>query len=171
MNECDYLLLHISGAWGASLAYGSVWFEYKNRRWFRGRSTRREWWTELFYLFLVSAIASALGPVAGTIIGTWRLVLFWAVTARRLHDLNQSAWLQVGVIACFIGASLGVLALDDGTGWFANVVTLDSTLRTNIIPVISSLSVFINLAFYGWLGFFKGTEGPNAWGEDAPAQW
>jgi uncharacterized membrane protein YhaH (DUF805 family) len=139
------------------LAYHRVWFEYKNKRWFRGRSTRREWWTELVYLFFISSVAAGIGPIAGATIGAWRLILFWAATARRLHDLNRSAWIQVGVIASFVGFAGGTLALDEGTAWIGGIFW--------------SVSGLINLAFYIWLGFFKGTDGPNTWGEDAPVEW
>ena len=62
---------------------------------FDGRASRSEYWW--FYLFfaLSWAVGSVMSPAIGTIVGLVLLLPYFAVTARRLHDINNSGWLQL----------------------------------------------------------------------------
>lgn len=67
---------------------------------FNGRASRSEFW--YFYLFLL--IVAGLGwfiaiqtyiIVIAYIAWFILLIPFWAVSARRLHDIDKSGWLQI----------------------------------------------------------------------------
>tara|TARA_E500000331_G_C17209862_1_gene693153 strand:+ start:724 stop:1071 length:348 start_codon:yes stop_codon:yes gene_type:complete len=66
---------------------------------FDGRASRSEfWWFYLFYL-LCWIVGFALDPVIEVIVILGLFLPYIAVTARRLHDINNSGWLQlVGLI-------------------------------------------------------------------------
>jgi uncharacterized membrane protein YhaH (DUF805 family) len=152
---------------GKLLAYRWVWFDDTNKRWFRGRSSRKEWWLELLYMGLITGIAGAISPIAGAIIGALRLVQFWAVTARRLHDLNQTAWIHVGVILSYAIVVYTSVGLEVRDSWLATTFPPSGLFAREVFPVISGLSIFVAILFYGWIGFVKGTDAPNPYGEDA----
>jgi len=65
---------------------------------FRGRSTRREFWTFVLTFVIIAVILSALKRVAapfGVILLIYLIVLFTPcldVGVRRMHDDNKSGW-------------------------------------------------------------------------------
>jgi uncharacterized membrane protein YhaH (DUF805 family) len=71
---------------------------------FKGRSSRSEyWWFQLFYI-LVAIIGSVIDPILG---GVVYLVLFLpllAVSVRRLHDKDKSAWFLLFYFIPIVGA-------------------------------------------------------------------
>ncbi|MDR1696312.1 MAG: DUF805 domain-containing protein [Endomicrobium sp.] len=75
---------------------------------FSGRATREQFW----YFVLVSfAISTVLGIISGGILSFLvSLILLLpslGITARRLHDINQSGWLQLVAVI----PALGLLVL------------------------------------------------------------
>lgn len=77
-----------------------------------GRASRSEFWFFMFFLMLVS-IAVAVGDVI-LFAHADLLYLFWismllpavSVLARRLHDINRSAWWAAVVILPFVGSTV-----------------------------------------------------------------
>jgi len=70
---------------------------------FNGRAARPELWWWVLFVFLASAAASMLGPIAS---GLFSLAVFLpnlAVAARRLHDIDRSGWWQLIVLIPLIG--------------------------------------------------------------------
>src|SRR5690625_1231602 len=90
------------------------WFFYSLRRYndFQGRSRRKEYWSFILYLLLlsirVSFVDSIFGfcPMYGSFYGPVTSLLFLfmfipslAVSVRRLHDIGKSGWwLLVGFL-------------------------------------------------------------------------
>ncbi|GIW16655.1 MAG: membrane protein [Tepidiforma sp.] len=80
---------------------------------FEGRASRSEFWWFTLGQFLVGLAFFLLSGIAGALIALYYLFLLAglvpsiAVTARRLHDIGQSGWLQlIGLIPI-----LGTIAL------------------------------------------------------------
>ncbi|MEJ2489529.1 MAG: DUF805 domain-containing protein [Sulfurovaceae bacterium] len=75
---------------------------------FEGRASRREYLWFILFLIIFTMVASVIGTIANAERGALFfvikviLVIFalptWAVTARRLHDINLSGWLALIVI-------------------------------------------------------------------------
>jgi len=66
---------------------------------FNGRASRPEFWW--FYLFNIICwiVAFAISPVIEIVVIAGLALPYIAVTARRLHDINKSGWLQlIGLI-------------------------------------------------------------------------
>ena len=66
---------------------------------FNGRASRPEFWW--FYLFNIICwiVAFAISPVIEIVVIAGLFLPYIAVTARRLHDINKSGWLQlIGII-------------------------------------------------------------------------
>ena len=70
---------------------------------FNGRASRPEFWW--FYLFNIVCwiVAFAISPVIELVVIAGLLLPYIAVTARRLHDINKSGWLQLIAIIPLIG--------------------------------------------------------------------
>jgi uncharacterized membrane protein YhaH (DUF805 family) len=153
---------------------------------FNGRANRTEYW--LFGLFQVilyiGIMAISVGLAAsgsiGAAVGTGLLLFVvvalgcfapnLAVTVRRLHDSNRSAWWLLlyapGFLASF--ATIGEIAsLSRGMGENANPEALASLAAT--APHISVLSLAGNLCqllMFAYL-VWPGTRGPNRFGDDS----
>ena len=95
---------------------------FRNYANFEGRATRSEYWW--FYglfatLFVAIFVASvAWKPALLTLWAVYLLVMLppvWAVTVRRLHDLDRSGtWAVLGIIP-FVGVRLTRLLVQPGT--------------------------------------------------------
>jgi len=81
-----------------------------------------------------------------------------AIAAKRLHDRNKSAWWLVFIL---LGGALFELAVLFGVA--AVGTDAETTTLGNALIVIGGL---ISLWFFVELGFFKGTQGPNRFGDD-----
>jgi len=70
---------------------------------FNGRASRPEFWW--FYLFNIVCwiVAFAISPVIELVVIAGLLLPYIAVTARRLHDINKSGWLQLIAIIPLVG--------------------------------------------------------------------
>ena len=132
---------------------------------FKGRAGRREWWLSTFGNALVGAIVGAV-PGIGVLLSLPWIMGTLAINARRLHDLKLSAWLQIvpmvfGVAAVALFAYIGSpaelpepsLELTTPIGWFT---------------IAAAIATLFYIAFYVWLGFVPGREGPNVYGEADP---
>ena len=103
---------------------------------FSGRATRSEFW--YFYLFIFLTYIIFLILLIGvslhflwiwTVFGIGIIIPSFAVTARRLHDVNKSGWLQLIP--------------------FPSAVLMDLLEKTN--EVMSGLFVLVTLALYIYL--------------------
>jgi len=79
---------------------------------FDGRASRSEFW----YFFLAFwIVAIVLAFVSWTLLSIWSLVTtipYYAVSSRRLHDINKSGWFQLFYLIPFIGVIVLII-------WFA----------------------------------------------------
>lgn len=62
---------------------------------FDGRASRSEFWWWTLFVLLISAGGQAIGDTAAALVGLGTLLPYLAVSARRLHDVNRSGWLQL----------------------------------------------------------------------------
>ena len=94
---------------------------------FNGRASRSEFWFFSLFLFIYLFVAGFLLGIVGAsdeAFGVATLVLLIpvfipgiAVAARRLHDINQSGWMQCIFIPGFFADELL------GTGWVIYILT------------------------------------------------
>ncbi|WP_426225158.1 DUF805 domain-containing protein [Pseudarthrobacter sp. DSP2-3-2b1] len=104
--------------YGASLPDAVIRF-FKKYGTFSGRASRSEyWWWVLvngifIILFYAAAVLAGINQsevglmIALSLASSWllaTLVPAWALTARRLHDINLSGWLGLLVLIPFFGA-------------------------------------------------------------------
>ncbi len=94
---------------------------------FKGRTSRRGYWTFFLYDFFVRVILILLGVAVHALLilySLYSLILIiptFSLTTRRLHDVGQSGWLQIvpaliGVAGLFAAktldsASAGIIAI------------------------------------------------------------
>lgn len=123
-------------------------------RWFRGRSTRREWWVSQFQFLVLASLSSTGGTVVAVLVGAWLAARTIALTTRRLHDLGYSGWWQV-----LGSSSFAILFLSEG---FLSIGSLSESL-------LGSAAVVVCILFYGLVGCLPGTGKPNVYGEFALA--
>jgi uncharacterized membrane protein YhaH (DUF805 family) len=123
------------------------------QRWFRGRSTRGEWWVSQFQFLILSSIAATGGTAVAVLVGAWLGARTIALTTRRLHDLGYSGWWQIlGV------GSVAALFFSEGTNTTYSVSN----------SLLGSIAVFICILYCIFLGFLPGPGKPNVYGEYAP---
>jgi uncharacterized membrane protein YhaH (DUF805 family) len=91
-----------------------------------------------------------------------------AVTTRRLHDLKQSAWMQIVPMAIG-GVALSVMLGTDAHHQFQlnDLLAMDTPVE-KARAGLAVLTVILSIAFSAWLGFAPGTKGPNCYGEADP---
>ena len=95
---------------------------------FNGRASRSEFWyfcLAVVIYFFVAGFLLGITVVSDEVFGLATLVLFIpifipsiAVAARRLHDINQSGWMQCIFIPGFVADEFL------GTGWVIYALTL-----------------------------------------------
>jgi uncharacterized membrane protein YhaH (DUF805 family) len=151
---------------------------------FNGRANRAEYW--LFGLFQVLlyigigafSVALAASGSIGTAVGTGMLLfclvalgLFipnLAVTFRRLHDSNRSAWWLLlyvpGILSSFM--AIGELVSLATHAASSTPEALDSlaghTAHVGIVGIIGDICQLVMFAYLVW----PGTRGPNRFGSD-----
>ena len=95
---------------------------------FKGRASKSEFWFfilfEFIYLFIAGFLLGVVGVTSEETIGIATLILMIpvlvpgiAVTARRIHDFNQSGWMQCIFIPGFFADEFL------GTGYVLYIVT------------------------------------------------
>ena len=105
-------------------ALSSVFRNYAN---FKGRAQRSEFWWFTLFAVVSQSIANFI-PFVGGIYSLALLLPSLAVTARRLHDTDRSAWwlilFALGILAWIVGSLLVILA-------FASFFTYSWVLEWN----------------------------------------
>jgi uncharacterized membrane protein YhaH (DUF805 family) len=139
---------------------------------FRGRINRAPYWLAtigvvLVYSVVVVALVAGMWGVGraegggigllvllGVIFGVVVILLLWnmlALAAKRLHDLNKSAW---WIVPYYV---------------LPSILQLPASLST-VLPATNLLLDLISVAISAWvlveLGFLPGTVGPNRFGPD-----
>ncbi len=116
---------------------------------FSGRACRSEfWWYMLFYIGIgvgLDFLSEAVGSI-------WTLVNFLpsiAVSARRLHDIDKTGWLQ---LLPLVGAPFLLI------GMFAD-------FNTVLVAIGGIVMVGLWVLLVVWFAT-RGTQGPNRFGED-----
>ena len=129
---------------------------------FVGRARRAEYWGIQLVVAICSFILTnasgreGLPGVATVILIALAVASPWmgvAVTIRRLHDLNRSGWWLLGAYLLVLVLCLPLLSADHPNGASA---TLPPAL----------LGIGVMVSFWVWVGFFRGTPGPNAFGPE-----
>ncbi len=141
---------------------------------FKGRITRRDWWTGYLILFAISMTFTGIemwiyadaDPFDKVIIRErtyhflfFNLLALWpslALYNKRLHDLNRSSW---GLLVFFVPNFLYLgLAL---------VNPVDLSFGTTLSSQLSyQLMTFVHILSLVLLGGLQGTKGDNAYGPD-----
>ena len=150
---------------------------------FSGRASRKTFWLTLLLLIAISfAMSIVLGVFAGVgaevlggaepsvtaalfgggLVGIVMIVVYvaifvisLAISVRRLHDLDRSAWFLVGYYLITIVLSAVAYA------------TMTSGPGDSILSAVAGIIQFVlAIAFLIYLGFIRGTEGPNRFGPD-----
>lgn len=142
-------------------AYVSYW--KKSFVW-SGRATRAEyWWPVLvnFLINLVSMIVTVFVPFFGILFGLFGIVTIFpgfAVLARRMHDVNKSAWFGVMPILLLFG--LTVSAIVGNTG-----VQSEFDGFKAIVLIIGYLIAFVMGIIVFIYTLLPGTKGKNKYGD------
>lgn len=89
------------------LTWHTMWRNYAN---FTGRASRREFWSFMWGLPLLSSISFG-------ILGLLGLIPLIAITIRRMHDVNKCGWWSCVPIACFF---LYLKKSDEGVNRYGN---------------------------------------------------
>ncbi|MCP1198727.1 DUF805 domain-containing protein [Notoacmeibacter sp. MSK16QG-6] len=150
---------------------------------FTGRASRKTFWlTQLFIVAVSIGIGLAVGVfagVGGVILGgtepsataalfggglvaivmiALNVVVFiisLAVSARRFHDLNRSAWWLLGIfVASVVLSVLGYATMASDAG---------DTTPSALFTILNGL---LGLGLIVYLGFIRGTDGMNRYGPD-----
>ena len=146
-------------------AISSVFRNFAN---FNGRARRSEFWWFVLFAFLSQIILNFV-PILGSIYSLVLLLPSLAVTARRLHDTNRTAWWVllylvpiVGFIVLFVMfiALLGANVLDP---WQF------SDAEWGVLGVLFLIWLLVSIVAWIVLLVFQimpGTVGPNRYGPD-----
>lgn len=155
---------------------------------FKGRASRREYWTTILIIFITSLIVSipdwivrlAIGYESGfslfsSIYSISILLPTTALTFRRLHDVGRSGWLVISeyIVSAVAGISIcsaviaGYINMTFSRSlWFADA-SMIALLLFGIVLALASLTLSIIIFVFTLL---KGQSGPNRYGE-APSQY
>ena len=137
-----------------------------------GRSGRPEFWGSVALLIAISYVSVYLANLPGP--GLFTLVFWQYVYARRLHDIDRTAWWGVAVLAVsfiplalaffFAGDEVQALLLEQTeqasrAGWFWYFTGMYG-------------EIVIQHGFTIWLGFQKGDPVDNRFGDwPRPLRW
>lgn len=132
---------------------------------FEGRIPRGQYWLGILIILastvglnlLIEASGGSFEKISGLV---WLLYLFpyCAILTKRAHDRNRSAWFGLfGIYGIFVG-SIGV------------IMAAYIGVPMKILEGLGSLYMLLYLVGIVWvgieLGFVKGTEGENRYGEN-----
>ena len=86
---------------------------------FEGRANRKEFWMWVLVVFVISFVLSLIPKAGGILSAIFSLAVLLTsigVTARRLHDLGKSGWLQMLGLIPFIGILIVlILCIPEGS--------------------------------------------------------
>ena len=137
------------------------------------RATRMEYWLTMLVLvvinFFINLFCQHLSrnftySIGGTWHGEHYFWLFWQllgigtyvyfvrVCVKRLHDMNLSGWLAVPIVVCPIGMCV------------IYVISALSSHESATWKVINLTLGAVYLGMLLWMGFKRGTAGPNKYG-------
>jgi uncharacterized membrane protein YhaH (DUF805 family) len=125
---------------------------------FQGRASRAEYWWWVTFAALVN-LALLLIPPLNVIAGIALLLPNLAVSVRRLHDVNRSAWFLL------LPTPFGVLAAIFGTIYFLGRAGLmaPNTASGTAFATFGLISIAASLILLFWF-CQKGTAVPNQYG-------
>ena len=146
-------------------AVTSVFRNFAN---FSGRAQRSEFWWFVLFAFISQSILS-LVPFVGGIYSLVLLLPSLAVTARRLHDTDRTAWWMLFYLVPIVGfiilaivtlSLLGINAFDplqvNDVGWGVVGILF-------LVWLLGSIAAWIVLLVFQ---IMPGTVGPNRYGPD-----
>lgn len=131
---------------------------------FKGRTGRYGYWAFVAINFLIASIifcfVSGGIPALDSLYSMIVLIPSWALSVRRLHDINKSGW-WIG--AALIG-TLGLLGLE---AWQTQNLLAGATSLTLDYVILGWSILLLALGCYILvLSFFKGTKGANKYGAE-----
>jgi len=124
----------------------SIYFNHR-------RAPRRRFWASLIFLILTNVVC-VFAPILG-VLSALAYGYFIKTSVRRLHDIGRSGWLACVLIASTLTSTVILVVGSEGHG-------MDS-ICTDILNVVAAMVTF---AMVGWLGFARGTQGPNKYGPE-----
>ena len=126
-----------------------------------GRIGRRDFWIGFVIVMVASLLINLIPGGLGALIGLLTLWPQICIHAKRLHDMDRTAWLMllpgvVSVLAGIVGLMTGAMGSDGpgGVGHPNDVVLFG----------IGAVIVVVGVGFLLWVGLTRGTEGPNTYG-------
>jgi uncharacterized membrane protein YhaH (DUF805 family) len=139
---------------------------------FKGRIGRQQYWLGTLVMFIVLFVVDwILGipgkeppdshlAIAGYVIGTISIYPSAAIVVKRVHDLNQAAWVFVATLVAATSLIMNALAVAALLGYLE--VQRHVSFLDWIAIAISTTGVSCWIA----LGLTRGTLGPNQYGPD-----
>ncbi|WP_269713895.1 DUF805 domain-containing protein [Caulobacter sp. NIBR2454] len=132
-----------------------------------GRIGQKDFWIGALLIFVAGIVLGWI-PLIGWLASLGLIWCWIAISAKRLHDFNKSAWLIaiplavmmiLGFISViFAGIGMAIGSLLDGYP--------EAAIAGGMMGMfgIMSLSSLVGLAFLLWVGLSKGDAGPNQYG-------
>ncbi len=146
-------------------AVTSVFRNYAN---FNGRAQRSEFWWFVLFSFISQAILNFV-PVLGPIYALALLLPSLAVTARRLHDTNRTAWWMLLYLIPILGFIVLAIAFIAVLGAIALDPLQVSELEWGVLAILFLVWMLVSITAWIVLLVFQimpGTVGPNRYGPD-----
>ena len=134
----------------------------------RGRIGPSDFWLAFGILFIGGLLALAIPRIGWAL---WLATAFpWTcVYAKRLHDLNHSAWVQLVAYAVNFGLAVAGLVL---VGWSlvspfiaprADMTSMSMPAVIGVLLLVAGTGMF-NIIWWVWLGLSPGEDGENRFG-------
>lgn len=150
-------------------AVSSVFRNYVN---FRGRARRSEFWWFTLFSFISQAVLGWI-PLIGGIYSLALVLPSLAVTVRRLHDTNQTAWwLLFQIIPALVGIVLAALLVWVWASSFVSGHLIDQEVSEGFLTfLIPAFLIWTLIATAFFILMFvvlalPGTSGLNRYGPD-----
>lgn len=138
-----------------------------------GRIGRTVYWAGFIIIMALSVGLGALGPIGGL----FALMLVWpqiCIQAKRLHDINRSAWLMLIPIVVIIGSWIMAAQVGGAPLMMAMESNDNDALvklannRPSVLFVVVA-PILVGFGFLFWVGLTGGAIGPNRFGP--PPMW